>query len=237
MHLEQQAGVGADGLGIIVKAGAIGGTDFAQGGIAGLEDFRDAKAAANLDQFATRNDDLLFGGGKLAQDEHERGGAIIYDRGRLGDAKFGEALFDVRSAFAAAAGGEVDFEVCVAGIGRRSDGGAAKIGMDDHASAVDDRLQSGQSETVESLPNGLGDSLSIRHFPGFTQGGEFGADGGNNQGAGQWAIIHRLQQRIDAGNGAQFFVLLLGHQFTVMRGSMRPVSWPNDFRFSSLVAS
>ena len=61
----------------------------------------------------------------MAQNEHERGGAIVDDRGSLGAAEFGEALFKVRGAFAAATGGEVDLEIGVAGVGRRSDGRAA----------------------------------------------------------------------------------------------------------------
>ena len=82
----------------------------------------------------------------MPQDEYERGGTIIRHHRRLRAAKLGEALLNVRGAFATAAGGEVDFEIGVAGVVRRRDGCAAKVGVDDHAGAVDDRLQPRQRE-------------------------------------------------------------------------------------------
>ena len=55
MHLEQQSGFLAGGLGIILQCGSVGGANFAQARAAGLENIRDAKAAADLHQFTARN--------------------------------------------------------------------------------------------------------------------------------------------------------------------------------------
>ena len=74
----------------------------------------------------------------MTQDEHERGSAIIRHHRGLRAAEFGEALLDVRGAFATAAGGEVDFEIGVAGVVRRRYGRAAEVGVDDDAGGVDD---------------------------------------------------------------------------------------------------
>ena len=102
MHLKQQAGIRTDGFNIILKVGAVGGTDFTQNGVAGFEDIRDAKAATDLYEFAAGNNDLLFGSGELPHDQHQRGGAIIGHHRRFRAAQFGEALLNVCGAFAAA---------------------------------------------------------------------------------------------------------------------------------------
>jgi hypothetical protein len=74
--------------------------------------------------------------------------------------------------------------------------------VDDYASAVDDRLQSGQSKIVQSLPDGLGNDVGLENGFGFAERRQFRAYGPHYQWPRQRAISHRLEQRIYAGDGA-----------------------------------
>ena len=74
----------ADGGGVVVERGAVGGADLAQPRAAGFEDFGDAETAADLDQFAARDDDFLFRAPReMPQHQDERRGAVVDDRRRF----------------------------------------------------------------------------------------------------------------------------------------------------------
>ncbi|KAG0921382.1 hypothetical protein G6F32_015129 [Rhizopus arrhizus] len=52
MHLHQQRGAGADGMGEIGRVGAVGGAYFQQARPGATHHIRNAEGAANLDQLA-----------------------------------------------------------------------------------------------------------------------------------------------------------------------------------------
>lgn len=142
MDDEDEAGVGVDGGAVVIGAGAVGGTHFAERSAGAGHDVGDAEAVADLDEFAARDNDFAAGG-KLIECEVDRGGVVIDNDGR-----FAEDLFQenggVDVALAAAAGCEVVFEVHVAaGRGFFGKRGAAEVGMEYDAGGVDDTLEGG----------------------------------------------------------------------------------------------
>jgi hypothetical protein len=69
VHLHQQRRLRADGLGVVLGVGAVGGADLDQLGAGAAHDVGHAEGAADLDQFAARDDGLL------ALDQRVRGPA------------------------------------------------------------------------------------------------------------------------------------------------------------------
>jgi hypothetical protein len=59
MHLHQQRGARPDGFREVLEVGAVGGADLDQLRPGALHDVRHAEGAADLDQLAARDDDLL----------------------------------------------------------------------------------------------------------------------------------------------------------------------------------
>src|SRR5262245_38270228 len=89
VDLQECAGVWADGLFVIGKPSDIRGADLAQDGAADGHDLGNAKAAADLNQLATRDDDFLA----LAEgaESEDRGRRIVVDgRGRLGPSELAD---------------------------------------------------------------------------------------------------------------------------------------------------
>ena len=85
--------------------------------------------------------------------------------------------------------------------------------MDDYAGAVDDRLQSRQREVFQSQTKAGNNFVVFGNQFAFAQRLQFRANGRHDERAGQGAIDYRFEQRVDAGDGAQFVfvVLRLGH--------------------------
>ena len=77
VHLQNQAGLRTDGTGIVIHGGVVGGANLAQFCPARFENVRKAKTAADLHQFAPRNNDLFFVRGEMAQVEHQRGSTVV----------------------------------------------------------------------------------------------------------------------------------------------------------------
>ena len=77
VHLQNQAGLRTDGTGIVIQCGVVGGANLAQFCPARFENVRKAKTAADLHQFAPRNNDLFFVRGEMAQVEHQRGSTVV----------------------------------------------------------------------------------------------------------------------------------------------------------------
>ena len=110
-------------------------------------DFGDAEAVADFDEFAAGDDDFAAVG-ERGQDEQDGGGAIVDDDGGFGAGQAFEEMRGVDVALAACAGFEIVFEIGVlrGGAAKFFDGGfgerrAAKIGVQDDAGGVDDRLK------------------------------------------------------------------------------------------------
>lgn len=146
-----------------------------------LHDFGNAEAVADLDEFATRNNDFAAAGERRESDQY-CGGAIVDDDGgfRAGEA-FDEAR-EMNVAFATSAGGEIVFEIGIShggalefGDNGGGEGGAAEIGMKDDAGGVDDRAE-GRGEFVF---DGRKDAL----FDGFGGNGGFGGELAGEDGA------------------------------------------------------
>ncbi len=58
MHAEDEACLWSDRGGVVGQTGAVGGAHLAEDGSGLAQNVRDAEAAANLDQFAARDEDF-----------------------------------------------------------------------------------------------------------------------------------------------------------------------------------
>src|SRR5438270_5220010 len=163
MNFQNERGLFADRARIICKRRFVGGADFAQFRATRLKDFADPKTAADLDQFAARNDHFVFGAdppslsfgaacsaapsSKVTDDQNKRGGAVVHDGGRFRLAENGESALEVRAAASAVAGSKIQLQIIIRGSDvpkrfacalrkRRS----AEVGMNDDSGSVDYRL-------------------------------------------------------------------------------------------------
>src|SRR4029077_5123419 len=143
--------------------------NFAQCSAGRLDDFANAKAAADLNEFAARNNYLGFCFDEMLDDQDQRGCAIVYDRGGFRAAKNSEGVLDVIAAMTPLAGCQIVFEIRVTGAGfnQRANGlarerGASEICVNDNAGAVDHRLNSAGPERFERTPNKTDNRLEVR---------------------------------------------------------------------------
>src|SRR5260370_2672839 len=83
MNFENQRGLFPDRARVICECRFVGGADFAQFRAARFQDFADAKASADLDQLAARDDNFTFGADSAAPsneimaDQNDRSPAIV----------------------------------------------------------------------------------------------------------------------------------------------------------------
>ena len=218
---EDGGGVGGCGVGVVVGAGAVGGADFDEAGAGLSEDVWDAEAAADFDGLAAADDDfaVLGVGGEC---EEECGGVVVDDEGGFCAGEGAEEPVGVMVAGAAGSGGEVEFEVGVAGgdfghglDGGVAEGGAAEVGVDDDAGGVDDGAERAFGGGAEEAGGGAGDFGGAGGFgvagcavaedaAGF---GDFGADGVDDEVAGhcvEGAFEGGLgEDGVDGGEGAE----------------------------------
>src|SRR5438067_1192051 len=144
MNFQNECSLFPNGAGVISERRFVGGADFAQFRATRPQNFADAKTAANLDQFAARNDDLGFLLGEMANDQDECGGAIVYDCGCFRLAKDGESTLQISAAISAAPAPEVQLYIIIRGSnvsehfpGSLRKRGAPKVGVDNNPGAVD----------------------------------------------------------------------------------------------------
>ena len=103
-----------DGAGIIGERRLVRSPDLTQLGSAGLEDVGDAKSAADLHQLAAGDDDLLsLRRREVTEDQHERRGAVVNDRGGIGATQDREVVLEISGPPSALAARQVVFEVVV----------------------------------------------------------------------------------------------------------------------------
>lgn len=210
MDAQDEGGVRGDGLGVVVEAGLVGGADFAQACAAGFEDFGDAEAAADLDQFSAGDDDFLaWAGGEVAKDEDERSSAVVDDGGGGGTGGDGDGLLEVSGAWAAFAGIEVQFEIGVTagdraegGEGGSGEWGAAEVGMGENAGAVDDGLEALAGGGGEDLIEISDERFEVGDGGCGAEGGEMMAEDMDNEGAGQIRGGDGVQEPVDGRDGA-----------------------------------
>jgi hypothetical protein len=147
MHLEDGAGVGAQGTAVVGEGDAVRRPDLVQARAGGDEEVGDAEAVADLDQFAAGEHQFAA----LPEhdgDQGERGGAVVDDDRRLGRRYRGQQGADRGlTPRAAPAGAEVELDVGGAaggddGLdGGRRERGAAEVGVHQDAGRVEDRPQ------------------------------------------------------------------------------------------------
>ena len=150
MHLHQQGGVLAHGAVVVARVRAVGGAHFHQLCAGAGHHVGNAKGAANLHQFAARNDHLPARR-QAAQHQQHGGGVVVDHGGGFGAGQFAQQRFHQVVAVAAPAGGQVVFQVHRRGHGlhHRCNGfgrqqGAPQVGVQHRAGEVEHRAQPGR---------------------------------------------------------------------------------------------
>ncbi len=157
MCFQDQRGLRPDCRGEIGEVGAVGGADLAQAGPSADHDVGQAERAADLDQFAAR-DDRLAPVGERIQHQHQRAGIVVDGERRLGPGQPPEPARDMVVPLAAPAGFEVVFEG--RRVAHRFDRGgdrllgqrrAAEIGVQNGPGQVEHTALRWPHQTFESL--------------------------------------------------------------------------------------
>ena len=139
MHFQKQRRLFADGAGVIGERCLVGRADFAKLRAARFQDFADAKTAADLDEFAARDDDFVFvRSHEMANDQHQRRRTIVHDRRGFGLAKNGESPLEISAAVTAFSSLKIELYIIISGGDISKDFARAlgkwrpaKIGVDD----------------------------------------------------------------------------------------------------------
>ena len=128
----------------------------------------------------------------MANHQHERRGAVVHNRRRLGTAEQREVMLEVRRPSAPRAAGQVKFQIVVVrGDGlegldhRRTERRPAEVSVDDNAGAIDERLNARRPERLEGRADALEHGVKVAHLFLRPQRGQFAADDGDDGRAGQ----------------------------------------------------
>ena len=229
MDLEDHGRIGRDGALVVAQMCAVGGADLDEFGARSRHDIRDAEAAANLDELAAADDDLLACG--MGRQHQQHGGRVIIDDQRiLGTGKRADELRGMLLARPARAGVHTVLERAVAardlghGLGGRlRERGSTQIGMDNHARGVDGRTQARQRGAMRTPLDGRGQlALRARSGTGTNRGAllvELGRHGSmDHRVAGLPRRLHHRplsKQLVDRRNGAQAGAHLIGHVLAI----------------------
>src|SRR5437868_4680188 len=185
MNFQDQRGLFANRARIICKRCFVGGADFAQFRATRLKDFADPKTAADLDQFAARNDHFVFGAdppslsigaaysaapsSKVTDDQNERSCAVVHDRGRFRLAEDGEGALEISTAITAIAGGEVQLQIIIRGSDVPKHFAralrkwrSAEVGMNDDTGSVDYRLNPVRAKFTDRGANKIDNGGEVR---------------------------------------------------------------------------
>ena len=229
MDLEDHRRIGRNGLLIICQVRAVGGPDLDELGARGLHNVGDTEAAADLDQLAAADDDLLACG-MCRQHQQHGGRVIVNDQRVLGTGKRADELRGVLLARPARTGVDAVLERAIParnlghGLGGRfRERGSTQVGMDDHTRGVDGGAQARQCRTMRAKFNGRC-QLALRARGGTGANGgtllvELGRDGGmHHRIAGLPRRLHHRplgKQLVDGRNGAQAGANLIGHVLAI----------------------
>ena len=152
MDFQNRAGRGRDRRRIVAQAGLVGGPDLDQARAALLDHLRNAKAAADFDQFAARNHHFAVRGQGRQRQQH--GGGAIIDRQRgLRSGQRAKQGFDAGRAPPAQAGFKREFEIGIARRirhgqdGLRGERRPAEIGVQHDPGGVDDANESRRGQS------------------------------------------------------------------------------------------
>ena len=148
MHLEQHTRVGADRRAVVREPRLVGGTDFHQAGAALSDHVRYAETAADLDQFASR-DDHLAAVAERTQRKQNGCRSIVDRERRFRRRQLAQQRLDCLRARSASTGREVEFQIAISrrDLGDRrnrfgGERGAAEIGVQNDSGCVDRSTQS-----------------------------------------------------------------------------------------------
>ena len=196
----------------------VGRADLAQHGAAAQHDVGDAELAADLDELAAGDDDLLAMGERLQREQDGRR-VVVHDQRVLGAGEPPQQPLHVAVAGAALLGGEIELEVRVGGRHRRhplerlrAQQRAAEVGVQHDAGGIDDRPQREQPRLAHGGGDPGGERLGIGRRPALAedppalgverlayQRGQAGPrNGGDLRTAGEHA-----QELIDGGQAAK----------------------------------
>jgi hypothetical protein len=223
VHLHHQAGLRIHGLVEVAQVAAVGGADLDQLRAGAAHDVGHAEGAADLDQLAARDDDLLPLRQGVEQQEHRRG-VVVHHGGGLRPGQFAQQAVDDVVAVAASARLQVVFESagrargagdgCDDGLGQH---GAAEVGVQHRAGEVEHRLQARPHVRGDATGDGRDDRV-VRGQRGaglhrLAHESQFGAHGvGDDRAAvlGDEGVQGRLGQETVDGRKVLEFV----HAFT-----------------------
>ena len=149
VHLQDAAGVRADGVGVVREVGAVGGPDLAQARPGAGDEVRQPEAVTDLHHLPPAHDHLAAGG-QRRRSQHQRRGAVVHREHVLG---VGHRRPQCRQGPSSAAGpgavGHVELHVDVArghGQGldrRRRQRCPTQVGVQDDPGRVEHRAQRG----------------------------------------------------------------------------------------------
>ena len=164
---EQQRRVRPDRALVVGGAGAVRRPDLDEAGARAREHVRDAKAVADLDQLAARDEHLAAFGERGEREQHRRG-VVVDDERRLGAGQPPEQRREVVLARAARSGREVVLQVRVSGrlphVLERSLGEwrPTQVRVHDHAGGVEDAAQRRPPCRHERFGQPLGQVAGLR---------------------------------------------------------------------------
>ena len=143
VYTEDRPGLLVDRAGVVACVSAVGGADLDELRARAPQHVRDAEAAADLDQLAARDDDLLARR-EGREGEQDRSGVVVHHDRILGGREVGKKARRVPVPFPALSSDEVVFDAHRTRRGRdggeraRRERSAAEIGLQDDAGRVDD---------------------------------------------------------------------------------------------------
>jgi hypothetical protein len=150
VHLEDEPGLGADRLRVVVQGGPVGGADLAQPRPAGGQQVRDAEAVADLDQLPPAHDDLAARGQGERTQQQGRGVVVHHvHRSRVGHGR-GEQGERAAPTPGPRTSDEIEFDICRLSRDRERlhrrprQRRPAEVRVDDDAGRVDHALQAGR---------------------------------------------------------------------------------------------
>ena len=145
----------------------------------------------------------------MANDQHQRGGTIVYDSGGFGLTEDCERALNVIPALTTTAAEKVELCIIISGsdlsqhfAGSEREGRPAKVGVNDNSCSVDDRLDPGSLQLVDRFANKVDNDFNFRDLSPLAQLRELAPDKIDNQRARQIYLPEQVQDRIDSWNGA-----------------------------------
>src|SRR5256886_2575314 len=154
VHAKDRAGPLSDRRGVVARVRAVRGADLDELRSGPPQDVGNAEATTDLDELATRDDDLLAGR-KCREREQDGGGVVVHDAGVLRAGEVGEQSRRVTVPLAALPGGKVELHAHRArGLGDRGEGARrerrpTEVRPEDHAGRVEDTAERASSALVE----------------------------------------------------------------------------------------